>query len=246
MVRTLHLLYCVLASAPFAQAQFRTTLSPKTTEAFEAYRKNVESQITHNPRYPQLEAGAARVEPNRDDGTTSVSDGIVHDWVGAKFVPDATVAQVVAVLQNYDAYKTIYAPDVVDSRVLSRTGNRFHAYLKIVKRNVLTAILNTEYDVEYLDLGNRGWAVHSRSRRIAEMDNDKERPPGTGYGFLWRMNAYWLLQPRGNGVYIECRSVSLSRDIPMGLGFAIKPFIRKLPEDSLRSTIEATAKALAK
>jgi hypothetical protein len=214
--------------------------------AFDEHRKGVESRLTHRPHYPPLQAGAVRVDPGRDDGAIPVEAGIVHDWIGATFVPNASVEQILAVLQNYASYKAIYAPDVIDSRVLSRNGNQFRVFLKIVKSNVLTATLNTEYDVEYVDLGNGRWAVNSRSTRIAEVEKDKEFPPGTGHGFLWHLNAYWLLEPQGNGVYVECRTVSLSRDVPHGLGFVVKPFIRSFPVDSLRSTLEATVKAVAK
>ncbi|MEP6960490.1 MAG: hypothetical protein ABI995_00320, partial [Acidobacteriota bacterium] len=169
-----------------------------------------------------------------------------HDWVGATVVPNTTVEQVLAVLQNYPAYKTIYAPEVTDSKVLAHNGNQWHVYLKITKSKVLTAVLNTEYDVEYRDLGAGRWAMVSRSTRMAEIDGDKELPLGTGHGFLWRLNAYWLIEPRPNGVYVECRSLSLSRDVPFGLGFVVKPFVTSLPPDSLRATLESTVKALGR
>lgn len=245
-MRRLSSLHGSIFLAAFALLQFNTTLSPKATVAFDEHRKRVESQLTHRPHYPQLQAGAVRVDPGRDDGAIPVDSGIVHDWIGATFVPNTTVEQILAVLQNYPSYKTIYAPDVVDSRLLSRNGNQFRVYLKIIKSNVLTEIVNSEYEVEYLDLGNRRWAVNSRSTRIAEIQKDQELPPGTGHGFVWHLNAYWLLEPQGNGVYIECRTISLSRDVPRGLGFAVKPFIRSFPVDSLRSTLEATVKAVAK
>jgi hypothetical protein len=234
----------VLALPLVGVAQFQTTLSAKTTEAFESYLKTAEPQMTGKARFAQLKPNEVRVEPARDDGSIDVQDGIVHDWVAATFVPGATVNQVLAVLQNYPAYKTIYKPEIVDSKLLNRSGDQWRVYLKIVKQKVLTAVLNTEYDVNYRDSGEGRWLMTSRSTRITEIDDDKELPLGTGHGFLWRLNAYWLMEPRGNGVYMECRSISLSRDIPFGLGAVVGRFVNSLPTESLRATIGSTVKVL--
>ena len=80
---------------------------------------------------------------------------------------------------------------------------------------------------------------------MCSSDLERELPAGTGHGFLWRLNAYWLIEPRPNGVYLECRTISLSRDIPFGLGWAVGPFVRTLPTESLHLTMDATASAMA-
>ncbi|MFZ0795875.1 MAG: hypothetical protein WAM65_19070, partial [Candidatus Korobacteraceae bacterium] len=90
----------------------------------------------------------------------------------------------------------------------------------------------------------------------------KERvlEPDTGYGFLWRLYSYWKFEEKKSaageaaarptsahsrdGLYIECRAISLSRDIPLGLGWIIEPIVRKLPQESLSHTLECTRKAL--
>jgi hypothetical protein len=89
----------------------------------------------------------------------------------------------------------------------------------------------------------------SYTTRIAEVENagsHKERvlPPDTGHGFLWRLFSYWRFEERDGGVYIECRGISLTRDVPFGLGWAIEPIIQKLPQESLIKTLEATRTAL--
>ena len=173
-----------------------------------------------------------------------VDGGLIHDWAAGLLVPNATPEQALAVLQNYAAYKSMYPPEIVDSRVLSHSGDRWRVYLKIIKKKVLTAVLNTEYDVVYKPLGQGRWQMTSRSTRIVELDGERELPAGTGHGFLWRLNAYWLIEPRPNGVYLECRTISLSRDIPFGLGWAVGPFVRTLPPESLHLTMEATARAM--
>lgn len=226
-------------------AQLGTTLSPKTVAEFEKYLQQAEGKFTSTPQYPNLRAGEVRIDPARDDGSVNVKDGMVHDWRAATVVPGATVQEALAVLQNYGSYKKVYQPEIVDSRLIGRNGDHWHVHLKIIKKKVLTAVLNSEYDVVYRDLGNGRWAMTSRSTRMAELDDDgKELAQGTGHGFLWRLNAYWLIEPRPNGVYLECRSISLSRDIPFGLGFAVGPFVKSLPRESLQSTMTATAKAL--
>jgi hypothetical protein len=69
-------------------------------------------------------------------------------------------------------------------------------------------------------------------------------PPDTGHGFLWSLYSYWRFEERDGGVYIECRAISLTRDVPFGLGWALEPIIQKLPRESLIKTLEDTRKAL--
>jgi len=104
--------------------------------------------------------------------------------------------------------------------------------------------LNADFDVQYRPLGNNRWSVTSRSTRIAELEGDQELPSGAGHGFLWHQNVYWLIEPRPEGVYLECRSLSLSRDIPFGLSLVVKPFLTSVPRESLQETLEDTIRAL--
>jgi len=69
-------------------------------------------------------------------------------------------------------------------------------------------------------------------------------PPDTGHGFLWRLYSYWKFQERDDGTLIECRAISLTRDIPASLKWIIQPIIRSLPKDSLVNTLAATRHAL--
>src|SRR5262245_62978331 len=52
-----------------------------------------------------------------------VPGGLIHHWVGAAFVPGATLAQTKAVLEDYEHQKTTYYPDVRQSRLISQDGN---------------------------------------------------------------------------------------------------------------------------
>jgi hypothetical protein len=71
-------------------------------------------------------------------------------------------------------------------------------------------------------------------------------PPGKALGLLWRLSAFWSLQVKGEGVMAECRTISLSRSIPGGMGWIIKPFIQNVPRESLASTLQNTRKTILK
>jgi hypothetical protein len=45
-------------------------------------------------------------------------------------------------------------------------------------------------------------------------------------------------------VFIQCEAISLTRDVPQGFGWAVKPFVEEIPRESLRFTLEATRTAL--
>jgi hypothetical protein len=236
-------LLTLAATLPLA-AQFQVRLNPKTDQAFDDYRQSVEAKLDGRPRFTSgLKPGQVEIVPANGKGFTDVKDGMVHDWIAAIVVPGVTVDKTLAVLQNYAAYKNIYSPDVSDSKLLRRDGDLWHIYLRMVKKKIFTVVLNGEFDVQYRSLGNNRWSLLSRSTRIAELDGNRELPPGTGRGFLWRLNAYWLIEPRPEGVYLECRTISLSRGVSFGRNL-VEPFLTSVPRESLEDTMEATLRAL--
>jgi len=110
-------------------------------------------------------------------------------------------------------------------------------------------VLNTEHDVRYFrDSETR---EHSRSSavHIAEVENpgklnELEKPPGDDGGFLWRMETWWRMEERDGGVFVQSEVVSLTRDIPAGLGWLIGPFVTGIPRETLTFTLDATRKAV--
>jgi len=153
-------------------------------------------------------------------------------------------------VQDYDHHKTLYQPEVIDSRLIRRDGNDFHIHLRLLKKKVITVVLDTWHDVHYSQLSRTRWNLRSRTSRIQEVEHagtPKETvlPPDTGHGFLWRLNSYWKFEERDGGTWLECRAISLTRDIPKGLAWIIDPIVRKLPRESLIHTLDATRKSLA-
>jgi len=58
------------------------------------------------------------------------------------------------------------------------------------------------------------------------------------------METWWRLEARDRGVYVQNQVVTLTRDIPTGLGWLIEPFLTKIPKETLDFTLEATRKAV--
>ena len=237
-------------------------LEPRTVEAFDHYLRTAEARIDaaagpflwidqFPDRVRRARAGEVIAEPFTGKPDLSVPGGLVHDWIGAVFIPGATVDYTIARLQDYNGHKNIFKPEVIDSRTLSHNGNDFVIYLRLLKKKVVTVVLNAEFDVHYTRLDKTRWRSVSRSRKVAEVEHagkadERELPAGTGEGFLWKLNSYWRFQERDGGTWVECEAISLTRDVPAGLGWLIEPIIRNLPKESLVSTLASARKALAK
>ena len=110
-------------------------------------------------------------------------------------------------------------------------------------------VLSTEHEAHYSQVSDGRWYGRSYSTKIAEVENpdtpeEKELPVGEDHGFLWRLYAYWLIEEAEDGVFVECISVSLSRQIPLGLGWVVKPFVTSLPRESVEGMLQATRVAV--
>jgi hypothetical protein len=227
-----------------ATAQITVHLAPATTQAFEKYVAAAESKMDWKARTSAKPGGDVDLT-GIGGSPINVEDGMIHDWAGGVLVRGATVEKALALFQNYAGYKKVFSPDVIDSQVLQHEGDRWNSRLRISRRSGLISVtFDAEYAIEYRRLGEGRWAIQSHSTKIAELDGDKPLPVGTGQGFLWRINSYWLIEPRREGLYLECRAISLSRDIPTGLGWIVRPIVSSLPKDSLRATVEEARNAL--
>ena len=70
--------------------------------------------------------------------------------------------------------------------------------------------------------------------------------PDEEHGFLWRMNTYWSFEERDGRLLMQIESVSLTRSIPRGLGWAVRPFVESVPRESLEFTLRSVGRALRK
>ena len=232
--------------------------TPETVRAFEAYTRLAESRLDSVVQSPEgflwadtaarrarLRQAGVICEPRNSKGALKIPRGLVHDWVGAAFIPGATSGRVLELLQDYDHHRDTYRPDVIESRTLARNGNDFKVRLRVFKRKVVTVVLDTDYDIHYRPLAGHDWQSRSYSTRIVEIANpgtarERERSPREDHGYLWRLNSYWLLRERDGGVYLECEAVSLSRSVPSALAWLIDPIIRSLPKEALENALRTT------
>jgi hypothetical protein len=47
-------------------------------------------------------------------------------------------------------------------------------------------------------------------------------------------------------LYMQVESISLTRSIPTGLGWAVRPYVESVPRESLEFTLRAASNALKK
>ena len=218
------------------QAQFTTNLNPETNRAFDDYIARTEAQMEWRGRPATTEIS---VKPSLGKSPIDVADGMIHDWTAQVFIPHTSIEKALRVFQDYPEYKTMFKPEVVESKLIAQDGPHWKTFIKLRRTKVVTAELNSEYDVEYRPLADGRWAIISRSTRIAEVDKNKELHPCQVHGYLWLLNAYWMLEPRLGGIYLECRSISLTRVVHPFIGWIVKPMVSSLPKESLHFTLAA-------
>jgi hypothetical protein len=239
-------------------------LSPSAERAYDIYIANLEARLAKQHSRPESYFGEAgdpdrserrlmsvdmRVEPV-NGGTWPAAGALLHHWRAAAFVPNATPKNMIAVLRNFSQFPRYYTPRVVSARALSDDGETAILAVRFREQRMLTIVIDGEYKVESKLSGNdRGYSV-SRSLHFWQVDNsgsahERRRPEGDDDGFLWRLNSYWSFTRVRGGLQIECEAVSLTRDVPTGLGWLATPILGTLPREQLGFTMRATKNALA-
>ena len=238
-------------------------LKPETIEAFNQYVAATEAKM--HPRWTgehflwfedspgvrhRLLTGEVVAQPLEGNGIASLPGGLIQDWIGAVFVPDTTLKNVLSVVQDYPRHTEIYKPDVIDVRVVSHTGNDFAIRTRAVKSKFfLSDVLDIDNEIHFVSLDPKRTYSRSASRRVVEIanagkHNERELPEGHDRGLMWRINGYWFFAESDGGVFITCESITLTRDIPFLMAKVLSPIMHELPAEALRNSLELTRKAI--
>jgi hypothetical protein len=201
-------------------------------------------------RNTAVRRGKPLVAPGNGDGVVSVPGGLIHDWIGAAFIPGATLTSVRAIFRNYDSYKEYYKPVVADSRRLPCNGAD-ERFSMIWQHRVLfvSAAIEGQYQIHHVEVDpHRGYSIATtmQMREIESYGQPSERylAPGEGNGFIWRMHSIARYEQRDGGVYLELEAIALTRDIPGSLRWLVSPIVNHLSINSLTTTLQQTRHAV--
>ncbi len=180
-----------------------------------------------------------------------VPSGLIHDWIGAAFIPNTKLKDVLSVVRNYGRYKNYYHPAVIDSKRLRRSGaeNRFSMIL-LDKAMFLKTALAGDYASSFVRVDARRWYSIAFTTRVQEIENygqpaERKLPVDEGNGYIWRLYSVTRFEERGGGVYVEIEAVALSRNIPALVRWLVDPIVRRVSKSSLITSLRETQDAVA-
>jgi hypothetical protein len=241
-----------------------TELKEQTVQAWEAYIRAANELVKEradghssflwvdeNPeRVQRVRAGEILVAPGNSNNPRKVPHGLIHDWIGAMFLPNSKLDDVMRVLHDYDHYKDFYKPLVVKSKLLERTQDHEKVTLLMMQKAFsVTAGVETENEVLIVRPdANRAYSVSNsvRVQEIADCGKPGEHalPEGHGPGYVWREFSVSRLEQRDGGVYVEIETIAMSRGIPVALRWMINPLVENLPRKIMLATLTDTRNAV--
>ena len=252
----------ILASPGHAMAE----PAPSAVATYNSYVGAVETRLAQQHRsligflaagalMPQealrLHRGESIVERLTPPTGADLPGAMLHHWRGTAYVAGAHAADFERLMRDYDGYPRSFSPQVVEAKVLRGQGDHLEATMRVRQRHVVTVVMDTAYDIVFGRLDARHGYSISRSTRIAEIEgagtsDERALNSSQEHGFLWRQNTYWSYEERDGGLTMQIESVSLTRSIPTGLGWAVGPFVESVPRESLEFTLRSVCNALRK
>jgi len=197
-----------------------------------------------------LRAGEILVTGVGERNPKKVPSGLIHHWMGAAFIPNAKLDDVLGVVRNYARYKDYYNPTVVDSRAISQApgADRFSTLL-MNKALFLKMALENEYESSYIQAGPHRWYSIAKSIRVQEIEDYGQRsehklPLDQGSGYIWRLHGITRFEEADGGVYIEIEAMALSREIPAAMRWVADPIVRRVSRGSLITSLRQTQDAV--
>jgi hypothetical protein len=254
----------LIAAFLFASPAKSANLKPETVSAWDDYLDRAQADLQRRiqpggcflwtmesaDRAERVHAGELVVAPAPGPNPKNVPGGLIHHWMGAMFVPNRTIEQIVSVTRNYDRYKDYYQPSVIESKTVASGDTNDEFSMRIMNKALFLKIaLDADYRASYVRVDeNRIYSI-SRTTRLQEIDDYGEArehamPEGEGLGYIWKLFSVARLEQRDGGVYVELEGIALSREIPLAARFFVDPLVRRVSRNSMLVSLRETREAL--
>ena len=240
------------------------TLTQETKAAWDSYLQaaNAAMQVRLQPgaHFLWLDDEPGRAEDIRTKGPyiapvgphipKKVPSGLIHDWLGVGFVPNVKIEDILRIVRDYDRYKEVYQPGVIDSISHGTDGVKDLFSMRLVNKSVVAkTALDTDCEASYFRVDDRHWYGVSNTTHIQEVDKfgapeQRTLPEDQGTGLIWRLSSITRLEERDGGVYAELEAIALSRDIPAAFRLFVTPIVRRVSRDSLATSLHQTKVAI--
>jgi hypothetical protein len=247
----------LLGFHPFGRG---ATLKPETKAAWDTYLQaaNAAMQARLKPgahflwmddepeRINELRPKFPYIAPVGPHIPKKVPFGLIHDWRGVGFLPHATIEDILRVVRDYDRYKELYKPGVIESISHGTDGAKDLFSMRLANRSVVAkTALDTDCEASYFRVDEHRWYGVSNTTHIQEVDKfgtpeQHTLPEDEGTGLIWRLSSITRLEERDGGVYAELEAIALSRDIPAALRLFVTPIVRRVSRDSLATSLHQT------
>jgi hypothetical protein len=204
-----------------------------------------QSEQTRRSLLARLKAGeVVSATLQTRDGSKSIDapDGMIHHWVGTVLVPGVTMDRMMAFIKDYPQYPKHFGPMVKSLKVVKQAPDQYDIAMRTWTKKVITVVIDANYAITYRTLSPTRVTTKNVASNLHEVDaagtpGEKRTPAEKGAGYLWRINNYCWFDQRPEGVYEQCESISLTRDIPFGFGWLIGPFVNSIPRETLEFTL---------
>ena len=237
-----------------------TELRRDTLVSWDAYldaaRPQVASQtpflwVDQNPeRLQRVRDGEILVSSVGKENPKPVPSGLIHDWLGAAFFPNASIKDILFTARDYSNYKEYYKATVVDSRSLGSSGSCEKYSMRVVNNEVVAeTALDMDYETCYFKIDDRRWYSTTRTTRVQEVRHygradELDLPPDHGSGYVWRLYSVARFEQRDGGTYVEVEAIALSRDIPTALRWVVNPIVRRVSRNSMLVSLQQMKEAV--
>jgi len=240
------------------------TLKPETKAAWDAYLQAasvaMQARLQPGAHFLWLDDEPERAEAIRTRGPyiapvgrhipKKVPSGLIHDWLGVGFIPNVKIEDILKIVRDYDRYKEVYRPGVIDSISHGTDGVKDLFSMRLVNKSAIAkTALDTDCEASYFRVDDRRWYGVSNTTHIQEVDKfgtpqQRTLPEDQGTGLIWKLSSFTRLEERDGGVYAELEAIALSRDIPAAFRLFVTPIVRRVSRDSLATSLHQTRVAV--
>lgn len=257
-------LLALLVAFVFPVETSAALLKPETVASWDNYLQTVKRNLQERvrpggsflwaleepDREAKVRAGEIVAAPAPGQSPKKVPGGLIHHWIGAAFVRDAKIGNILEVTRDYDRYKEYYRPSVMESKAIARGGsNDKFSMVLINKAFFLSSALDMEYQATNVRVDSRRWYSITSTTHVQEVEDygksaEHRIPEGIGGGYIWKLFSVARFEQRDGGVFVEVEAIALSRDVPVMLRMVVDPIVRRVSRNSILISLQQTEEAV--